>query len=815
MNGKKALPLFVIASIMLSLIPTVLFANATLGIPVLDVNHGVKGAEVHVTGGTVPAGTTVQLYWDDSTIAWNGVKGLLNSTKAAADGTYEVWFLVPEGVAGAHYLWVKTTNAGIADTTSIGFTVDSQVKLSPSRGLPGDTITAKLYGFAGTSDVSVTFNAVEVATGTTNSLGTATVTFKVPNVGYDPYPVSATDEDANEPLTAATFTVGAVITLSSTSGTVGSVIQITGRGFDDTETIGATDVTLVDSDANVVPVKITTTTPVEPDINGRVRFNVVIPQGDDVADDYQIVIASAAGNSAADYEITALAKVSVTPAYGPVASSITVSGVNYPKIKDVTITVELDDGTAIGTVKTLADGTFSKVFRVPAAAEGTNPIVAFTNDYYIGDDAGFKVGSMNIILSDDSGPTGMTITLTGNGFTHGGEWNATFGSKTLAEGVFADGAGLIEATYTIPQMALGTYTISVYDIDADITLTTTFKITATTTVTLDVPTAPNGFNVTFTGSGFSDQALGTLDVTIYNKTSTGVADWWMGVDLLNKATNVALNAETDDTGAFKGYWVVEDADVISKGNYYFNVTDASGDYSVTIPFTIGAAHLVAEPRKATFNVGETISFVLEYSFKGDVDASYLKIYDPSGALVYSGDDLTIWTKTGLWYTSPYSSQTAGLNPMVLRDDAPLGTWSWKWIDNNGDTAASGTFVVAASAASATDAKITALATQITALQTAVTGLQTAATAAGTKADAATAAATASGAKADAATAAATAAGTKADAAATAAASAAASAKSAADGVSGLSTLVYAAIGASLVAALAAIVALMQISRKIA
>jgi len=101
------------------------------------------------------------------------------------------------------------------------------------------------------------------------------------------------------------------------------------------------------------------------------------------------------------------------------------------------------------------------------------------------------------------------------------------------------------------------------------------------------------------------------------------------------------------------------------------------------------------------------------------------------------------------------------------------------------------------------------------LNTNVQGAQTAATAAGTKADAAATAATAAGVKADAAAAAATAAGVKADAAAAAATAAKTSADSASSAANGLTTLIYAAIGASLIAALAAIVALMQISRKIA
>jgi len=91
----------------------------------------------------------------------------------------------------------------------------------------------------------------------------------------------------------------------------------------------------------------------------------------------------------------------------------------------------------------------------------------------------------------------------------------------------------------------------------------------------------------------------------------------------------------------------------------------------------------------------------------------------------------------------------------------------------------------------------------------------AATAAGTKADAATAAANAAKTASDAATAAATAAGTKADAATAAANAAKTASEGAASAANNLTTLIYGAIGASIIAALAAIVALMQISRKIA
>jgi hypothetical protein len=312
-----------------------------------------------------------------------------------------------------------------------------------------------------------------------------------------------------------------------------------------------------------------------------------------------------------------------------------------------------------------------------------------------------------------------------------------------------------------------------------------------------------------------------VDFVIYNQTATHALDFWWTIEVTDLPSGIGA-CSTNSTGEFYGYWIVDD--VLSIGNYKLNVTDATGNYMVTVPFAVGDVHVLATPRKASFAQGETITFTLEHSFGNEypIDESLLKIYDPSGALVFSGDMLETWVKTGLWYTAPYSSQTAGGNPMTLADDAPTGTWSWKWIDGEGDTVTSGTLTVTATAADQTQQQIQALAAQVTAVSNSVTQLSTTvsnvASSATAASNAATAASTAAAQAATAAQGAATTAGqaaTAAQAALAAAQEAKTSADNAASAASGLTTLVYAAIGASLVAALAAIVALMQISRKIA
>jgi len=128
-----------------------------------------------------------------------------------------------------------------------------------------------------------------------------------------------------------------------------------------------------------------------------------------------------------------------------------------------------------------------------------------------------------------------------------------------------------------------------------------------------------------------------------------------------------------------------------------------------------------------------------------------------------------------------------------------------------DTKSDAALAAANAAKAASDAATVAINTATTSANAA----KAAADAAKAAGDAASAAASAAGTKADAATAAANAAKTAADAASAAAAASGTKTDAISGKLDSLQTLVYAAIGAALIAAIAAIVALMQISRKIA
>lgn len=170
MNISKALLLLIIASMVLSLISSTHFAF-TLPAPILNSTNEATGKIIEVTGpsGAVPANTIVQLYWETATGAWDGAKGLMNSTTADASGAYEVWFTVPEATFGVHNVWVKDVGG---NTASAAFTMKTDNENSPETGLPGDTVISSFYGFRAMKDLVVMLSTdnVPVRTDVTEKL---------------------------------------------------------------------------------------------------------------------------------------------------------------------------------------------------------------------------------------------------------------------------------------------------------------------------------------------------------------------------------------------------------------------------------------------------------------------------------------------------------------------------------------------------------------------------------------------------------------------------------------------------------------------
>ena len=812
MNSKKAITLLVLVTLMMTLAPLVPVHAITLND--LTNPNVKKGDKITVTGGGVTAGATVNIYWDNAMKeTFSDGSGKIGSGTAGANGQYSIEVTVPEGKAGTHYIWVKDVSTGQTAGGANGMvTVIPKLTVSPSSGLKNDKPTLTGYGFGSEVNVAITFKdsptqgiplAVNATTQPkTNKLGTFTYVFTITADDYaDDYPIFANDTVNADDIV---FKVGPAITLDIKEGPVGSVVTITGRGF---EYPGTVTVVL----EGIFTCKITSGAAVRSD--GKIVTKAVIPsapEGDWTITVYDDDVPS--NSATADFTVNGVAKVKATPSYGPQGGSLVVEGWNFTKILNTNVVVTIG-GIQPKTFKTDASGYFKGTYTIPAVASGDPELKAEQADYYIVANSTVRVGVMLVIITPSSGPSGAKVSISGVGFTADEPFTIYAGPLEWGTGIVAFD-GTIFAVLNVVTLDPGTYTIKVVDEETDIEVITTFTVTERTMLELDPVKAPRStaidFPVTVEGWYFAEDPVDpSLSFVLYNATN----QWSLVVEYGGLA--VTLGADPDwDPGYFMGVFNVPKENEIDLGVYTLNVTDGAGLHA-QILFELVSKEVAISPRKATFRIGETVSFNVESHFQQP--NSYIKIWDPSNNLYWTTDPFAsgLWISVGVMKVYPFYEQRAGGNPMVLLDDAPLGTYKWTWYASDNSVIDQGTFTVAASLEGVLGQQIEDLNQAVTDLQTDISTVSSEMAGVRTQITNAINAANAAVQAANAATQAVNAVAQTASAASTAATNAANAATEAKNAANGLTTLVYGAIGASLVAALAAIVSLMQISKRIA
>ena len=650
------------------------------------------GDTLTVTGSGVTAGSEVKIFWD---YASGTYAHLLNTTEGNPDGTFDLEVDVPSDTGGAHYLWATDVSTG-ETISSAPLTMVPRVKLSPSSGLVGDEVTIKGYGFTAEANfTSLTFGAVEITETPedveTDEDGYFTYTFDVPDNPYKTYAIRA--EDFYGFSASKNFVLGASITLDPEEGPTGIRVEVEGRGFTDDETISftmdSTTVHVVDDD--VVTVK----------SDGTFSAEIIIPDMDS-ADEYEIT-ATESGNVKGpgyeDFEVDGVPKLVVDPTYGTPGATITVTGSNFTQIAGTEVTVKI--GTEIlVTAEIESDGTFEDTFISPAILFTTYDVVA-TDEYGIDADDSFKVGLIALIINPEYGEAGTRVSITGIGFAPG-DYNVTFGTKLYEEFGIVSTAEAISDLFYVPNVEPGFYYMTIIDTD-DNELTRSFMVTDISTVVLDPAVAPNEYNVSVKGYNFADVKYGDVDFVLYNYTEDGdLLEWPMEVWQNGAGTE---EAETGVDGNFTGWWLVDPKDDISLGDYTVNVTGPEG-LLVQVPFSVVEARVSVAPRKAEFDRGDMIQFDIENDFNpGD---SYIEIYDPYDTLYWSTDKFVDawWLQVGGLYTVPYYRQTAAENPMELQSDAPMGAWLYIFYDEDDEQLMNGTFSVGPSTAAQVEEKLT-------------------------------------------------------------------------------------------------------------
>jgi len=780
----------------------------------LSASSGLKTDKVTVKGYGYNGDKDVAIWFNDTITDYtHNVAGTAvidgDGTTKDFDGTFNKAVL-----PGTVWFWYGAGNYTMKD--------DGLGNIVEDAGVPGD-VSGTINYVTGEWEISITTapiaaedyvasywyvkdvaDAVKLFTtsASTNGVGSFTKEVTIPDYDAGALPAwyNITAMDANGTMEIKGFRLGPVITLNKDSGPTGTVVEISGKGFEYKGDV--TDIVITEDGVHEWFCYNTTWGKVN--TKGQFKVQFVVPSVPDASDDWYIKVTTNNSETAkADFEVTGVAAIELTPEYGGVNDLIGIHGYNFSMISNTEVVVNLTQAGSTDkfakNFKTDSSGEFSGTFRVPAAAAGVWAVNATVEDHQVNATKNFRVGIVIALIAPESGAQGAKVTLSGVGFTDTGDWNATMDDELLADGT-ADGDGVITSTFYIPNIAPGTYTVYVLDIESEITVTTEFTITDVTYLELDPISAANGYNITISGWHYSEDDGRTYTYVLYNDTD----EWDISADINPQ--------RIEEDGNLTAYWEVYDEDTLDLGTYWLNVTD-DNDLFAQIQMDIVDAVVSVAPKKSVYQIGDTIAFSITSTFPQN--GAYFKIYDPQSNLYWQSDAINTWIKVGYERVVPFYAQTSGQNPMILVSDAPLGTWTWKMYDVDDEVMETGTFTVSAAAADVVAGQVEDLANQITDLASQLSDVT--GEFADVKSDIADVAAVAQQAVTaaqQAAQAVQTVAQT-ANQANTAAQNAADAANAAKDAANSLTTLVYGAIGAALVAALAAIVSLMQISRRIA
>jgi hypothetical protein len=638
MYKKKLSTIAIITILTLSTLLAVMPMAYAIGIPSLEhpitsapLTSGPVGTKVDVTGTGATAFGMVEVYWD--TLATKISEGYADSAT-----NYDIKMVtIPEDLVGVHNVIVfDTLSSTIASTT---FTITSEIKLSTTKGLPGDSLTVTGTGFGKQLEGAIYLGAITtVAAESVTLAGT---------------PVTGTLAHAPVVIGTVALTVGVSIT-----GTVNGV-PVTGTGTvavtDDGEgNLAGTTVDIVVDDGVVVE-----SGEVDVTITGSINY----------ATGVMSLVATGVDSAAGTGTVTGIVVTMTTPC---------TAGYDYAAY----------EVTPVTGVTTSALGSFDAAVTIPAIAEtsygaytvtaldtgGNTDTATLTVDYYI-------------TLKPTSGPTGITVTISGR-IEATTAYNLLFNGAPIGSGT-SGSDGVFSNTYVIPTvLSTGSYPV---DVVWKVTKkkTETFTVTAPPQVVYAPTTGVAGTVVTIstvTGFPFSANANITLYLGTVVVNSTQLDDRFGPTVAFGPAAGTFTNLEfTVPT-------------TLTPGPYALKVVDEYGASTVPIyTFTVLPTPVTTITlNSASYYQGDTLSFTFVST---DVISAgpTCTIRDPTGATWW----MATWgtTVTGPITTVLYQWQLFGVDEhATLPADAPLGTWNWTItytpVSTGVSTKATGLFTVA-------------------------------------------------------------------------------------------------------------------------
>jgi len=324
------------------------------------------------------------------------------------------------------------------------------VRLSPASGAVGTMVTltgTNFESYKGDS-LSIFFNGVEIITSpvTVPDNGRLETSFEVPGNTVPGQAILNVIGPLGSTLATTTFMVEAAeIWTNVGNGIVGTEVTIMARGFYVNKMVAFyyqhSDVTTLLGTAAA-------------SATGECSLDFIVPPG--FAGAHQIKAENEIGNLATTiFEV--IPSVTVFPAQGAVDDIISVKGRGFASGEEVTVYLK---STPVAFINTDASGNFEGVFKVPA----------MSNDSYV---MRVEDRSRNRVLmqfdivagarlDSTSGPVGIEVIATGNGFAGGNTLSVLYDDVELGTAIVEE-TGTFTFTFEIPASTGGQHDITFND----------------------------------------------------------------------------------------------------------------------------------------------------------------------------------------------------------------------------------------------------------------------------------------------------------------------------------------------------------------
>ena len=453
---------------------------------------GIPGDSVTVTGSGFAAtkNMTITFRNDTTIIGGTYVKdvtpALMNST---ATGNFSTTITVPAVDYGPYVINATDASANTAGTT---FKVGAAITLTPTSGVTGTVVTIAGRGFTKTAGINVTITvggitAKQVAAINTLADGTFTGQFIVPTLAIGTYTNGVVATDGTYTATATFKVTGTTgIVLTPTSGQPGWEVTIEGTNF-----------TAIANIAVTVKFAALTVATLYTNATGGFKgtFNVPsLPTGP-----YTVNATDANGLTATASYTVAITLLTISPVKGPTGTVVSVTG--YGFTTGGTANVTLDTKLVLMNIA-VATLQASTTFIVPTLPVGTYTVAAKDSAGLTASTSFEVTKTTELILTPSSAPTGYTVAIAANYFTATDGTAITFILKNSTwstsptvtptspwTAVQTNATGSFKGTFTVPTIALGIYTLNATDANG-LTVEVPFS---SVPITVQVSTRASGY----------------------------------------------------------------------------------------------------------------------------------------------------------------------------------------------------------------------------------------------------------------------------------------------------------------------------------